>query len=64
MALDALGWKAPCSELKGPECGSSGGMPGMVGGYEGKKFECLMNGLSNLGVYLSNWQSLFLQLML
>lgn len=27
-----LGWKAPCSELKGPECGSSGGMPGMVGG--------------------------------
>lgn len=34
-----LGWKAPCSELKGPECGSSGGMPGMVGGYEGKNWE-------------------------
>lgn len=33
-----LGWKAPCSELKGPECGSSGGMPGMVGGYEGKNW--------------------------
>lgn len=34
-----LGWKAPCSELKGPECGSSGGMPGMVGGQEGKNWE-------------------------
>lgn len=32
IGFEAFGWKAPCSELKGPECGSNGGMPGIVGG--------------------------------